>query len=172
MLEPLRGLGRSLCCQSRLASPSSWTQPKQDLVLGLLGLANGRGHVWVRRPQNSHQRGAWGRGSGMESLDLSGHHSVNVGGAQLRVFQTQGTMCAWVPGPWDWLKACLKCLSVSPINLCLGFVLSSSSAFRVRRGGTVRSYHHAKVSVTRLESKAVAWEWRSPLFSKVFPPSS
>lgn len=146
--------------QTRLSPWSSWLSQWE------------RARVGEKAPEQSHQHGAWGEGSRMEALDLSGHHSVGVGGAQLRVFQAQGTMCAWVPGPWDWLKACLKCLSVSPINLCLGFVLSSSSAFRVRRGGTVRSYPHAKVSVTRLESKAVAWEWCSPLFSKVFPPSS
>lgn len=48
--------------------------------------------------------------------------AVDVGGAQLSVFQAQGTACAKVSEPWDWIKACLECLSGSPINLYLGFV--------------------------------------------------
>lgn len=98
ILEPLHGLGRS--GQSRLASPSSWTQPKQDLILHLLGLVNGRVHLYVTGPRTESP--AWSMGKSFplkEALDCSGHHHVDMGGAQLSAFQAQGTICASVQGP-------------------------------------------------------------------------
>lgn len=124
------------------------------------------------------QPGAWekppreaSKGSPRLTLDLSRHLAVDVGGAQLSVFQAQGTACAKVPGPQDWIKAYLKCLSGSPINLYSGFVCLPPQFSRVE-GGTVRSWPSMflppckSLSVLRLGSKA--WTWRFHLFSEFF----
>lgn len=98
--------------------------------------------------------------------------AVDVGGAQLSVFQAQE-------------QHVLRCLSLgigsrprvpfweshqSLLRLCL----PSSPVFRVK-GSTVRSWPSIflqpckSLSVPSLESKAMAWTWHLYLFSEVFP---
>lgn len=103
MLEPLHGLGRSVLPSVKTGQPQllDTAQTRRSPWPSWLSQW-GRACVGDKGPRTESP--AWSVGSsfpGKEALDLSGHHGVDMGGAQLSVFQAQGTTCARVPGPWD-----------------------------------------------------------------------